>query len=256
MNKSGKKLTIHSLSKTFKNSTSLNVSVLKNIDLYVNEGELVALIGPSGCGKTTLLDCIAGLAAYDSGVILVSDDKVVQGKHLVSYMMQEDGLLPWRHVIDNVMLPLEIKGVNKNNAKKQALPLLQQFELSGFEKHYPGELSGGMRQRVALARTYLVGRNVMLMDEPFSRLDALTKTALELWFLDIWQKNRKTVLFVTHDIDEAILLADRIYVLSTRPGRVIAEYRVSIPRPREFDASTTFQFIALKKKLLQALRSI
>lgn len=253
MKKSDNKLIIRHLSKSFKNLGGKNVTVLNNIDLYVNAGELVAVIGPSGCGKTTLLDCISGLTSYDNGSILVNNGKVTQGKHFSSYMMQDDCLLPWRRVINNITLPLEIKGVNKKNANKQARSLLRQFGLAEFEKYYPSQLSGGMRQRVALARTYLADLDLMLMDEPFSRLDELTKTSLEEWFLDIWDKHRKTVIFVTHDIDEAIFLADRIYVMSMRPGRIIAEYKISLSRPRTSKTIISHHFIKLKKNLINDL---
>lgn len=253
MSKGENRLIIHDLSKSFKDGGERNIQVLKNINFYVNTSELVALIGPSGCGKTTLLNCIAGLIDYDSGTIQINNDKVIYGKNITSYMMQDDGLLPWRSVIENVILPLEIKGIDKKKAKKIARSFLRKFGLSGFENYYPAALSGGMRQRVALVRTYLINRNLMLMDEPFNRLDALTKTSLQKWFLDIWQKNRKTVLFVTHDIEEAIFLADRIYVFSPRPGKIVGEYKISLPRPRKLNISTTSQFILYKKKLLQAL---
>lgn len=255
MKKSKSKLIVRDLSKSFNKPGKQNLQVLKNINLHLNESELVALIGPSGCGKTTLLDCIAGLIDYDTGKVLVNNNKVSPGKYLSSYMMQDDGLLPWRKVIDNVSLPLEIKGIDKKTAKKKALSLLRKFGLLGFEGYYPSQLSGGMRQRAALARTYLGDHDLMLMDEPFSRLDALTKINLQMWFLDIWQKNRKSVLFVTHDIDEAIFLADRIYVFSPRPGAVVAEYKISIPRPRTHNISTTDQFTYFKKKLLKSLKT-
>lgn len=249
------KLIISRLNKSFDDSTKKSIQVLNNIDLHISAGELVALIGPSGCGKTTLLDCIAGLLTYDSGSIVVDEYHVTRGKHCVSYMMQYDGLLPWQTVIDNVMLPLVIKGIDKKFAKKRAQKLLKQFGLSAFETYYPDKLSGGMRQRVALARTYLVDHDVMLMDEPFSRLDALTKLTMQQWFLNILEKHKKTVLFVTHDIDEAIFLADRIYVMSPRPGSILAEHKISLTRPRKSDAPTTLQFISIKKKLMETLKT-
>lgn len=253
--KNENKLIIRNLSKSFDDSGK-KIQVLINIDLEVAAGELVAVIGPSGCGKTTLLDNIAGLLSIDSGSISIDKDKVIKDKHFASYMMQNDGLLPWQRIIDNVMLPLIIKRVDKTFAKKIARTLLKQFGLLEFEKYYPEKLSGGMRQRVALARTYLVDNELMLMDEPFSRLDALTKLTMQQWFLNIWEKHRKTVLFVTHDIDEAIFLADRIYVMSSRPGKIVAKYNIPLPRPRKKDISTSPQFIALKKKLLHDLATI
>lgn len=241
-----KNLVVKQVSKTFVTNEKTSLRVLNNVNLHVGAGEFVALVGPSGCGKTTLLDCMAGLNTYDNGTIFVGEDQVFAGNHFASYLMRDDGLLPWRSVVDNIILSCELQNDDTSTAQKKAQKLIKKFGLAGFEHYYPHALSGGMRQRVALARTYLVEHDLLLMDEPFARLDALTKMSMQQWFLDVWQKDKKTVLFVTHDIDEALLLADRVYIMSERPGRIIAEYAVSIARPRKYTVTTSRSFIRLK----------
>ena len=238
------KLVIKNVSKTFKKA---NLEVLKNISLEVNNNELVGIVGPSGCGKSTLLDCIAGLVIADSGEILLENK--------ASYMMQDDNLFPWRNILDNVILPLEIEGIKKDAARKEAQKLLHLFGLEKFAAYYPFMLSGGMRQRVSLLRTYLCKKDVMLLDEPFARLDALTRRQMQEWFLTIWQKSKKSVLFVTHDVDEAILLSDRVYVMSKRPGRIVAEIGIDLERPRAVDVLSSKKFVDFKKRLLKVLKN-
>ncbi len=245
------KLEVKSLTKTFGTARD-RMKILSDISLQVNEGELVALIGPSGCGKTTLLDCIAHLTDYGPGQIYISG-VVDQKNRNTAYMMQDDGLLPWRTTIDNIILPLQLRGTDKKKARDKARLLISKFGLRGFENYYPSQLSGGMRQRAALLRTYLQNRDIMLLDEPFARLDALTKLSMQEWFLDIWQDMRKTVLIVTHDIDEAILMSDRIYVLSPRPGKIVGKIEVPLPRPRKQYALTNSQFVSIKKNILDLL---
>jgi len=243
MNSSRKKLVIKSLSKTFRFA---NLQVLKNVSLQVGENELVSIVGPSGCGESTLLDLVAGLTKPDLGEIILNQKP--------SYMMQDDNLFPWRNALDNAILPLEIAGVKKDLAREEAQKLLPLFGLEKFAKFYPFMLSGGMRQRVALLRTYLCKTDLMLLDEPFSKLDALTRRQMQEWFLSIWQEHKKSVLFVTHDVDEAIFLSDRIYVMSQRPGKIVADISISLPRPREKDVFEDKKFIYYKKQILQALR--
>lgn len=245
---SSHKLTIKNLSKTFK---SANLEVLKNVSLHVEDLELVSIVGPSGCGKSTLLDCIAGLTKYDKGEILLYNNK--SKANGVSYMMQDDNLLPWRTVIDNVILPLEIAGVSKEAARSEAKDLMHVFGLDKFSKYYPFMLSGGMRQRASLLRTYLGKKDLLLLDEPFSKLDAITRKKMQEWFLSVWQKNKKSVLFVTHDVDEAVFLSDRVYVMSQRPGRIVDEVVVDLPRPRTREIFTDKKFIVLKRRVLQSL---
>lgn len=232
------------------------VKALQDLEVAIRPGELVTVVGPSGCGKSTLFNILAGLEEPDPGDILrlkgrssVASDLLGQ----VSFMPQRDLLLPWRNVIDNAILALEIEGMPRAEARRQAMEMLPEFGLSGFEGQYPNQLSGGMRQRVALMRTFLFKRDLMLLDEPFGALDALTRTVMQRWLLDVWQKHRRTVLFITHDVDEAIFLGDRVLVMTARPGRVKLEQVIDLPRPRKPDIVTAPEFIALKKTLLEAI---
>jgi ABC-type nitrate/sulfonate/bicarbonate transport system ATPase subunit len=232
------------------------VKALNNLEVSIRPGELVTVVGPSGCGKSTLFNILAGLEEPDPGNILrlkgvSSTASDLLGK--VSFMPQRDLLLPWRNVIDNAILALEIEGMPRAEARKQAMEMLPEFGLAGFEAQYPNQLSGGMRQRVALMRTFLFKRDLMLLDEPFGALDALTRTMMQRWLLDVWQKHKRTVLFITHDVDEAIFLGDRVLVMTARPGRVKLEQVVDLPRPRKADIVTSPEFIALKKTLLEAI---
>lgn len=237
------KLTVINLSKSYKDS---HLKVFEDISLIVNKGELVSIIGPSGCGKSTLLDCIAGLAYPDSGNIYINE--------FPAYMFQDDVMFPWRSVLDNVCVPLEISRVPKKTARNEAKKLLHKFGLEKFSSYYPFMLSGGMRERASLVRTYLCKKDVILLDEPFSKLDALTRLQIQQWFLQVLQQEQKTVLFVTHDVDEAIFLSDRIYVLSSRPGKIIKEIKVNLKKPRTAAFLTNKEFIAIKKQIIRALR--
>lgn len=245
------KLSVVGLSKIFSEKFDSTTVAIKNISLKVEAGQICTVIGPSGCGKTTLLDCIADISQPTNGSISIDDQAPRKGA--VSYLMQDGAMLPWRTTLDNVALALELKGIDKYKARTQAHSILKEFGLTSFESHYPYALSGGMLQRAALARTYLFDRDIMLLDEPFGKLDAITKMNMYQWFLNIWQKHKKTVLLVTHDIDEAILMSDRIYVLSPRPGRIIGEVNVLLPRPRKQEMLTNLQFISIKKRILELL---
>ncbi|SFU21768.1 ABC transporter ATP-binding protein [Mesorhizobium sp. YR577] len=232
------------------------VKALQDLEVAIKPGELVTVVGPSGCGKSTLFNILAGLEEPDPGNILRLRGQSSMASDLlgqVSFMPQRDLLLPWRNVIDNAILALEIEGMPRAEARRQALQMLPEFGLSGFEKQYPNQLSGGMRQRVALMRTFLFKRDLMLLDEPFGALDALTRTMMQRWLLDVWQKHKRTVLFITHDVDEAIFLGDRVLVMTARPGRMKLEQKVDLPRPRKADIVTSPEFIALKKTLLEAI---
>lgn len=242
---------LRQVSKTFG-----SVKALQDLEVSIRPGELVTVVGPSGCGKSTLFNILAGLEEPDPGNILrlkgvSSTASDLLGK--VSFMPQRDLLLPWRNVIDNAILALEIEGMPRAEARKLAMDMLPEFGLAGFEAQYPNQLSGGMRQRVALMRTFLFKRDLMLLDEPFGALDALTRTMMQRWLLDVWQKHKRTVLFITHDVDEAIFLGDRVLVMTARPGRVKLEQVVELPRPRKPDIVTSPEFIALKKTLLEAI---
>lgn len=228
--------------------------VIKDISLTLNKGEIVSLLGASGCGKTTFFNAVAGLYEVDKGKILL-DGKDITGKTgFVSYMLQKDLLLPHYTIIDNVSLPLVIKGEKKKLAREKAQEYFDLFGLKGCEKKYPSELSGGMRQRAALMRTYLTGNDVVLLDEPFSALDTITKSAMHSWYLDIMKEIGLSTVFVTHDIDEAILLSDRIYILSGVPGKITEEIKIDLPKPRSSDEVTDEEFIRYKRMIKELLK--
>ncbi len=226
---------------------------VRNVDLSIQPGEFVTLIGPSGCGKSTLFGMIAGLLPPDSDGSLLLNGKVQQDGAMlgkIAFMPQRDLLFPWRTVLDNATLALEVEGMPRRKARAKAEALFPEFGLAGFEQHYPHQLSGGMRQRVALMRTFLFERDLILLDEPFGALDALTRSMMQRWLLDIWARHRRTVLFITHDIDEAIFLGDKVVVMTARPGTIKCEEVITLPRPRDLSVVTTPEFMAVKKKLL------
>jgi len=229
------------------------LDALLGLDLAVRVSEFVGLIGPSGCGKSTLLNILAGLDAPTEGEILLDGRPVDSTLGRVAYMPQKDLLLPWRTVLDNVTLGLEIAGVPSAERAAAALARLEAFGLAEFAGSYPAALSGGMRQRAAFLRTMLLDRPVLLLDEPFSSLDALTRAEMQEWLLGVWESARPSVLMVTHDVDEAILLSDRVYVLTPRPGRVALEVVVDLPRPRHYTQVTEPEFVRLKRQALSAL---
>jgi ABC-type nitrate/sulfonate/bicarbonate transport system ATPase subunit len=232
----------------------LPVIALQNLSLAVPPGEFVTVIGPSGCGKSTLFGLLAGLVVPVSGSVAVHGQSVIGRPGQVGYMPQRDLLLPWRTVLQNVTLGPELARRGVQAARAQARERLPVFGLEGFADVYPTALSGGMRQRAALLRTVLMERDVLLLDEPFGALDALTRTALQEWLLGVWAAERQTVLFITHDVDEAVFLADRVVVMTPRPGRIRAEFAVPLPRPRahaDLVADPTFN--ALKAAVLAAL---
>jgi ABC-type nitrate/sulfonate/bicarbonate transport system ATPase subunit len=233
-----------------------SVPALESVQLSVAEGEFVTLVGPSGCGKGTLFNILVGLVAPDAGGELIIDGQVQPTDHLlgrVAFMPQRDMLMPWRTVLDNAILAAEIDGVPRAEARKRALASLDRFGLRGFESHYPGQLSGGMRQRVALMRTFMFDRDIMLLDEPFGALDALTRTIMQRWLLEVWEGAKRTVLFITHDIDEAIFLGDRVLVMSARPGQLKMQLPVPLPRPRLPAIVTSPAFVEMKRALMAAV---
>jgi ABC-type nitrate/sulfonate/bicarbonate transport system ATPase subunit len=233
-----------------------SVTALSGLDASIAAGEFVTVVGPSGCGKSTLFNIVAGLDEPDRGGTLYFEGGDCRASELlgrVSFMPQSDLLLPWRNVIDNAILAMEVEGTARKEARAQALRMLPEFGLAGFESQYPHQLSGGMRQRVALMRTFLFKRELMLLDEPFGALDALTRAMMQRWLLDVWQRHSRTILFITHDVDEAIFLGDRVLVMTARPGRVKLEQKVDLPRPRPPEIVTSTAFIALKRTLLDAI---
>lgn len=245
------KLEVRHVSKAFDGR-----SVLEDVSLTLREGELVCLLGVSGGGKSTLFNIISGLLKPDAGQVFLDGEEVTGKPGKISYMLQKDLLMPYRTILDNVSLPLVIRGEKKAEARRQADALFEEFGLAGTQQKYPAELSGGMRQRAALLRTYLFSHEVALLDEPFSALDAITKSAMHQWYLDVMQKIHLSTLFITHDIDEAILISDRIYILGGKPGTITAEIKIDIPRPRPASFTVTDAFIAYKRQILEALGQV
>jgi ABC-type nitrate/sulfonate/bicarbonate transport system ATPase subunit len=226
---------------------------LAPLDLQIETGRFVSLVGPSGCGKSTLFNIIAGLLHPTEGRVLIDNEDATGTVGRVGYMLQKDLLLPWRTVLDNVILGMEIQGLPRRDARRRALPLLQKYGLGGFEYLYPDLLSGGMRQRAALLRTLLIDTDVILLDEPFGALDAQTKAQVQEWLMRLWTDFQKTVVFITHDVDEAIYLSDEIYVMGTRPGRVLETIRIDLPRPRPRNIVLSPAFVACKERCLALL---
>lgn len=226
--------------------------VLEDVSFEVRPGEFVSFVGPSGSGKSTLLNLIAGLEEPDSGQVLVAGSAERLGR--VAYMPQKDLLLPWRSALDNAILALEVRGVQKREARDRARELFAAAGLSGFEHSYPAVLSGGMRQRVAFLRTMLAGSPLMLLDEPFGALDSLTRSEMQEWLLRMWEGSSTAVVLVTHDVEEALLLSDRVYVLSRRPGRVKLVRDGVLPRPRQLSQTADERFVRARVSLLDAVR--
>lgn len=228
--------------------------IIENISIDLQEGELISLLGVSGGGKTTLFNIISGLKKPDEGRVLLEGEDVTGKPGKVSYMLQKDLMLPYRTIVDNVALPLIVQGMKKEEARKKAAAHFAQFGLAGTEKMYPSQLSGGMKQRAALLRTYLFSEKVALLDEPFSALDMLTKGAMHQWYLKVMGEINLSTLFITHDIDEAILLSDRIYLLTGKPGVITKEIVIKEKKPRRADFALTEEFLAYKKEILTHLK--
>ncbi|MBQ2922509.1 MAG: ABC transporter ATP-binding protein [Tyzzerella sp.] len=244
-------LKVEGVSKSFDSE-----KIIENISLELHEGEIVSLLGVSGGGKTTLFNIIAGLSQPDSGSVWLDGEEVTGQPGHVSYMLQKDLLLPYRTILDNVALPLIVKGIKKKEAREIAAPYFAEFGLEGTEKKYPAQLSGGMKQRAAVLRTYLFSNKVALLDEPFSALDMLTKQTMHEWYLNVMEKIQLSTIFITHDIDEAILLSDRIYLLTGKPGRITKEIIVEEPKPRRKDFHLTEEFLQYKRDVLSHLIKI
>lgn len=245
-----RKLEIKNLTQSFvQNGTRL--PVLNELTFTVAAGEFVALLGPSGCGKSTLFNIIAGLLEPDSGAVYLNGERVRGNTGMFAYMQQKDLLLQWRTVLKNVLVGPEIEKEPMDIAKTEAMQRLAQLGLSGFEESYPMQLSGGMRQRVALVRTLLFRKETLLLDEPFGALDAMTRTGMQAILLEVWRAGGQTILLITHDIEEALLLADKICVLTARPATLKTEMAVPLPRPRNV---TDDAFIELKRTLLDTLQ--
>ncbi len=230
-----------------------SVPALSDLSLKVMPGEFVTVIGASGSGKSTLFNLLVGLLEPDEGSILIDGAEPHSRLGMLGYMPQHDLLLPWRSVLDNVLLPQDIKGVPRKESRQSALEMLPRFGLEGFESDYPVTLSGGMRQRAALLRTWLTGCDTLLLDEPFGALDALTRKELQDWLLRVWHEFERTVVFITHDVEEAVYLADRVIVLGSRPGTVRRELVVDLPRPRRQRMVADPGFGSLVRGLLEDL---
>ena len=230
-------------------------TVLRDVSIHLEEGELVSILGLSGSGKTTLLNIISGLNTPDQGRVFLSDREITGQPGRISYMLQKDLLLEHKLVIDNVSLPLVISGMKKEEARRQADSFFEQFGLSGTQMLYPSQLSGGMRQRAALLRTYLCSHGVVLLDEPFSALDMITKSQMHEWYLSVMRSVRLSTILITHDVDEAILLSDRIYLLTGTPGEIRHEIRIGTPREQRQDFTLTPEFLAYKQQIMALLRA-
>ncbi|MFC0220078.1 NitT/TauT family transport system ATP-binding protein [Pseudochelatococcus lubricantis] len=231
----GARVSISGLVKTYQTRDDVDVLALDNIDLTIERGSFVAVVGPSGCGKSTLLSLVAGLVEASDGRIEIDDQHIVNRPHpKIGVVFQSDLLLYWRTVLDNILLPIEIKHLDVKRHIPKAEELLRQVGLKGFGNKYPSELSGGMRQRVAICRALIQEPGLLLMDEPFGALDALTREQMIMDLQEMWTRLGNTVLFITHGIDEAVFLADRVLVMSPRPGRIALDLTIDMPRPRRW----------------------
>ena len=248
------KLELRSISKAYQMNGQWK-DVVRDIHMQVGEKEFVSVVGPSGSGKSTLFHIIGGLAEPSAGKVLIDGADVTGKRGLISYMPQNDSLFPWRTIVDNVVLSQEIAGgrAAKVKARREAAEWLQRVGLSGYEHSYPHELSGGMRQRVSFLRALLGPGEVMCLDEPFGALDALTRMEMQQWLLRIWEETRRTVLFVTHSIEEALLLSDRVYVLGGRPSGIADVIDVPFGRPREESVTALPEFQQLKRRIYETL---
>ncbi len=227
--------------------------VVRGLDLHARPGEFVSILGPSGSGKSTTFGVLTGAVRPDRGDVRIDGDPLDGRPGRVAYMPQRDALLPWRTVLNNLTLGLEVRGTKRAAAREKVRPLLEPFGLNGFEKHYPPQLSGGMRQRAALLRTVAQEQPVLLLDEPFGALDALTRSEMQRWLEQMWEKYRWTVLLITHDVREALYLSDRVYVFSPRPARVAAEITVDFARPRTPELIADPKFAALEADVIKQL---
>ena len=248
----GPPIAVRNVFKSFRVDGRL-VNVLNDISLDLHEGEFLTIIGPSGCGKSTLLNVMCGLEEPDEGEILLRGRLGIDRLGRVGYMPQRDLLLPWRKMLDNIVLGPEVMGRDLAKTRQRARELLPLFGLEGFEDSYPYELSGGMRQRAALMRTFLCEQEIVLLDEPLGALDALTRRVMRDWLLEVWGQFGQSLVFVTHDVDEAVFLSDRIYVFSARPANVLKELEIELPRPRSEDMVDVPAFAKYRAEILQAL---
>ena len=247
------KIKLNNVSQGFTGPDHAVVSALEDVSFAIPEGRFISLLGPSGCGKSTIFNIIAGLISPSRGDVFLDGERITNMVGFVGYMLQKDLLLPWRTVLDNVILGMELQGIGKPEARQIARKYFERYGLSGFEMQYPAALSGGMRQRAALLRTLLYDADIILLDEPFGALDAQTRAHMQEWLLRIWADFAKTVLFVTHDVEEAVYLSDQILVMTARPGRIKAIVEVPIDRPRARKITEEAAFVQLKKHCIEIL---
>ncbi|WP_442600842.1 ABC transporter ATP-binding protein [Paenibacillus sp. KN14-4R] len=248
-----KKLILDHIQKSYSDKGQTEI-VLKDISMYVEQGEFVSLIGPSGSGKSTILQIIGGLAAPTAGYVQLDNQMVTGKRGLISYMPQADCLFPWRTIEENVITALEVAGSKRSDALVKAREWLPKIGLGGYEKKLPQVLSGGMRQRVSFLRALLSEQELMCLDEPFGALDALTRLDMQKWLLGIWEQYQRSVLFVTHSIEEALFLSDRIYVLSEKPTIVLDEFHVPWERPRDSAVTISREFQQLKQAIYESMQ--
>ena len=242
------------LSLAFRPKNREPVTALTDLTLAVAKGEFVSIVGPSGCGKSTFLNIVLGLIKQDSGTLQFNGTPITGPGQERAMVFQEFGLLPWRTVVGNVELGLELKGTPAAERAQRAAELIKLVGLNGFESHYPHELSGGMKQRVGLARALATEPQVLLMDEPFAALDAQTRDLMQTELLQIWERTKKTVLFVTHSIEEAAYLSDRVIVMTARPGRTKEVLKIDLPRPRDYEMRLTPKFNEIKLRIWEVLK--
>jgi len=248
----GEELELRSICKSFP-LRGTTTSVLENISLHVSHGEFVSIIGPSGSGKSTLFHIIGGLISPNSGQVLIKGRETTGHSGLVSYMPQDNTLLPWRTIVDNLVLEREIAGLPRKESLQIAHFWLTRIGLDRYSKEYPAVLSGGMKRRVAFLRSLISPHDTMLLDEPFGSLDALTRLDMQQWLMQIWEEHKRTVLFITHSIEEALYLSDRVYVLSTHPARVLEEIQITFPRPRTSSVLSDPLFIRKRDHIRQLM---
>ncbi|MBS5885042.1 MAG: ABC transporter ATP-binding protein [Clostridium sp.] len=234
------KIVLKNISKSFD-----EMEILRKINIEVKEGELVSILGPSGSGKSTIFNILTNLINSDRGEVEVNGD--------LSYMYQKDMMVPWKKVIDNIGIPLIFKGNSKKNAREEVKKHIDEFGLNGFEYKYPSQLSGGMKQRANFLKTYLTSNDIMLLDEPFGALDSITRRKMQKWLLDLTKEINSTILLITHDIEEAILLSNRIYIISEKPAIIKGEIKVNLPKERNEDIVTSDKFVAIKKEVLELM---
>lgn len=250
-----KKFTLSNISHVFNTSDKNGLHVIDHLSFEVNENEFLAIVGPSGCGKTTLLNILSGFLKPSSGTVLFEGKEHNQVSKKIGYISQSNSLMPWRTALRNVELGMELRGIQSKKRREIALRLINEAGLSGFERAYPHELSGGMQKRIDIIKILALDPEIILMDEPFGSLDVLTRETLQNYILSLWNQTKKTIIFITHDLGEAITLSDRVLILSKRPTKIKAEYKVRLPRPRSsYEIRYTSEFVHLHKQLWNDLR--